>query len=409
MRPNSLKNKLIVLLNLSGSYKGGAQRRYLALFNYLQNNNQNDYFLLLNDSLFKECFNDHILTVNKNVICIPIKYGRIVLPKKKQSIVIRSKNRSTGLKQKSRLYHFFGLISSFLKQFKAWTGYSFQLMKIIKRFNIGVIYGVFTGGIWSWQVARLLNIKFIFSYNDSAANMIERNILRIFSSEYYPLKFADKVDFLSVGILKKLKEKGVNFKENKVLFTPNSFIIYKNFYAEHPKNNWIIFSARLTKIKNPQLLLEAVSILKHRSFTEFSLYFLGEGILLQDLVKQKDEFKLENVFFEGGVSDTAKYLRQSKIFISIQEDNNYPSQSLLEAMSCENAIIASDVGETRRLVTKDEGILVPLSAAKIADAIQFLVSNPGECEYLGMNGRNKVLEEHNIEKYSEYFFEITKY
>ena len=98
---------------------------------------------------------------------------------------------------------------------------------------------------------------------------------------------------------------------------------------------------------------------------------------------------MENVFFEGGVADTAKYLKQSKIFISIQKDNNYPSQSLLEAMACENAIIASDVGETRKLVTENEGILVPLSAEKIADAIQFLLENPAECERLGKNARKK--------------------
>jgi len=406
---NSSKNKLIVLLNLSGSYIGGAQRRYLALFNYLQENNKNDYFLLLNDTLFEECFKDQVLTNRINVLCIPVKYGRKIPPKKKSSSLNGNTNYITDLKQRSRLYNFLGLLLSFLKQFKGWISYSIHLLKIIKRFNIGVIYGVFTGGMWSWQLAQLMNIKFIYSYNDSTAGMIDSHILKFLSSEYYTLKFADKVDFLSEGILKKLRGKGINFNENKALFTPNSFILYKNFEPEYPKSNWIVFSARLTKIKNPQLLLEAVSILKDRSFTEFSLYFLGEGILLPDLVKQKDGFKLENVFFEGGVSDTAKYLKQSKIFISIQKDNNYPSQSLLEAMSCENTIIASDVGETRKLVTKDEGILVPLLAEKIADAIQFLLANPEECERLGKNGRKKVLEEHNIEKYSEYFFEITKY
>lgn len=96
------------------------------------------------------------------------------------------------------------------------------------------------------------------------------------------------------------------------------------------------------------------------------------------------------------------------IFYSIQKDNNYPSQSLMEAMACENAIIASDVGETRRLVTEDEGILVPLSAEKIADAIQFLLSNPAECYKFGTNARKKVLNEHSIENFSNYFFEITK-
>jgi len=408
MQNISSKKKLIVLLNLSGSYKAGAQRRYLALFKYLQQNNQNDYFLLLNDSLYDECFNDNILTDTKNVICVPIKYGRKTPAKTQNSIIKNNSQVSHNPIKESKLYNFLGSVSSFLKQFRAWISYSLQLIKIIKNFNIGIIYAVFTGGIWSWHMAKLFNIKFIYSYNDSAASMIESNFLRIFSSERYALKYADKIDFLSPGILLKLKEKGMNIDENKALFTPNSFILYDYFIPEYPKKDWVVFSARMTKLKNPDLLLQSIMILNSRGINSFSVYFLGEGVLLPELIKQKEELKLNNVFFEGGVSDTANYLKQSKIFVSIQKDNNYPSQSLMEAMACENAIIASDVGETRRLVTEDEGILVPLSAEKIADAIQFLLSNPAECYKFGTNARKKVLNEHSIENFSNYFFEITK-
>ena len=407
MQLNSSKNKLIVLLNLSGSYKGGAQRRYLALFNYLQNIGHNDYFLLLNDSLYRECFNDQILTNNKNVLCVPVKYGKIVQPGIINNLLSGKETSKTATLQRSILYKFLGALSSFIRQFRSWIPYSFQLIKIIRKYNIGLIYGVFTGGIWSWPVAKLINIKFIYSYNDSSGTTVQKDILKILSSEYYVLKFADTVDFLSEGVLANVKEKGIKFNPNKALFTPNSFILYDNFNPEYPKNNWIVFSARLTKIKNPQLLLEAVSILKKRSFNEFSVFILGEGILLPQLISQKTELKLENIFFEGGVSDTSKYLKRSKIFISLQKDNNYPSQSLLEAMACENAIIASDVGETRKLVTEDEGILVSLSAREIADGIQFLLNNPDKCECLGKNGRRKAVDEHNIEKFSKYFFEIT--
>lgn len=408
MQNISSKKKLIVLLNLSGSYKAGAQRRYLSLFKYLQQNNQDDYFLLLNDSLYKECFKDNILTDIKNVICVPIKYGRKSSANIKVSSSQINPQISLNSIKESKLYDFLGSVSSFLKQFKAWFGYSIKLINIIKTFNIGVIYGVFTGGIWSWQIAKLLNIKFIYSYNDSAASMIERDFLRIFSSERHPLKYADKIDFLSPGILQKLKEKGLNIDEKKALFTPNSFILYDNFKPVYPKKDWVVFSARMTKLKNPDLLIHAVSILNRRGFSAFSVYFLGEGIVFPELAKLKEQLKLNNVFLEGGVSDTAKYLTQSKIFVSIQKDNNYPSQSLMEAMACENAVIASDVGETRKLVTEDEGILIPLSAEKIADAVQSLLSNPAECNRLAANARKKVLNEHSIENFSNYFFEITK-
>ncbi|MBK7498973.1 MAG: hypothetical protein IPI19_07685 [Ignavibacteriales bacterium] len=94
--------------------------------------------------------------------------------------------------------------------------------------------------MWSWQVAKIMNVKFIYSYNDSGAGMVENSILKILNSEYYPLKYAEKVDFLSEGILDKLKEKRVHFNERKALFTPNSFILYDNFNPVYPKENWIV-------------------------------------------------------------------------------------------------------------------------------------------------------------------------
>ena len=106
MRSSSPKNKLIILLNLSGSYKGGAQRRYLALFKYLQQISKNDYFLLLNDALYRECFKDHILTDSKNIISIPVKYGQKVSPKVKDILLNKSADLKTDLKQRSGLYNF---------------------------------------------------------------------------------------------------------------------------------------------------------------------------------------------------------------------------------------------------------------------------------------------------------------
>ncbi|MBS4034553.1 MAG: glycosyltransferase [Ignavibacterium sp.] len=408
MQRVSFKNKLIILINTSGSYKGGAQKRYLALFSYLQRIGADDYFLLLNDSLYEACLRDKILISSKNIIFIKIKKARekgIAFNNSPSNI-----NSESSAHQKLilKIYPTLGLIMSYFKQLKRWAIYNLELIKIIKRLNIGLIYGVFSGGIWSWQVARLMGIKFIYSYNDASAAMIERSIFKILKSEYYVLKFADKIDFLSEGVLHKLNEKGIYIKNDKALISPNSFITYENFYPEYPKINRIVFSGRLTNFKQPTLLLEAISILKLRNFTDFTLIILGEGYLMPQLLKYKEDFNLDNVLLKGGVSDTANYLKKSKIFLSLQKDNNYPSQALLEAMSCGNAVIATDVGETRKLITESEGILVPFSAEKIADAIRFLLENTEECFRLGQNARKKAITEHNIEKYSTYFFEIVE-
>lgn len=80
-------------MNLSGSYKGGAQRRYIALINYLQENKKFDYFFLLNDALYEECFKDGILSDTRNILRIKIKYGRKASPKRNDALLNQKQNQ----------------------------------------------------------------------------------------------------------------------------------------------------------------------------------------------------------------------------------------------------------------------------------------------------------------------------
>jgi glycosyltransferase involved in cell wall biosynthesis len=103
------------------------------------------------------------------------------------------------------------------------------------------------------------------------------------------------------------------------------------------------------------------------------------------------------------INESFDLLSRSKIFLSIQKWNNYPYQTLLEAMSCECAIIATDVGETRKIVDDECAVLIPYDASALRDAIFFLLSNPARVRELGKNARKRLLREHTIERYMEYF------
>lgn len=266
---------------------------------------------------------------------------------------------------------------------------------------------MFTGGMWSWPILKMGKCRLIYSYNDSSLWSLDRKIIKFFDSEYWVLKKADCIDFLSQGIISRLENKIGPIEPERISVTPNSFISYDKFYPEYPKENFVTFLARLYSVKNPILYLKAIRIFNQKyKRNNIKFYLIGEG-----MEKEIDEFikenGLNNVEFIKKHFQPWKFLRRSKIFVSIQQDENYPSQSLLEAMACENAIVASDVGETRKLVSENEGILVPLNAEKIADAILELFSDPDSIERLGKNARKKAIENHTIEKYSEYFFNIT--
>ena len=96
-------------------------------------------------------------------------------------------------------------------------------------------------------------------------------------------------------------------------------------------------------------------------------------------------------------------LAQTKIFLSLQKTNNYPSQSLLEAMASGCAIIATDVGETRRLLDETRSILIPYDAVYLKSAIEKLMNDQALRLQLGKAARVHVTKTQTVERYAEYF------
>ena len=395
-------NKLIVLLNLSGSYKGGAQRRYINLFKTLQKE-RDDYYLLMNSSLYAACFHDGLFDSNKNIIVRKVKFEKFTSNSQHTIIVSNSKNTITHSLLRRKL----GAYKYFIKQIISWTIYNVTLLRVIKEYKITLIYSVFTGGIWSWILARLLKIKLIYGYTDASVYLVSRKWIDILSSEYWPLKFASKVDFLSEDIIIAASKKKIYISKERVLITPNSFIDYSRYFPVYPKRELITFCSRLEKLKNPDLLLDVLICLKNRVQMNYDVAIIGEGNLLEGLKLKAERNDLKNVRFYGGLSNPEDVIATSKIFISIQSDNNYPSQSLIEAMACENAIIASDVGETRKLVTENEGMLINLDKESLAEAIMELINSPEKCKQMGESARKKVLREQTLDNFMNYFINIT--
>jgi glycosyltransferase involved in cell wall biosynthesis len=402
-------NKIILLISIDGSYIGGAQKRYLTLFNYLCEKRK-DYYLVLNKKFYLTLVKNNVLKSYDNVRIMTLFSEKKIklynsLSDKKQDISTGTKNRN-----KSGLRQYLGRIKMFLKSMFIWITFIFEFRRILKELSSKIVYAVWTGGIFAWPVKGFLKYKLIYSYNDSAMNMIDKNIFEIFnSSEYWVLKKADKIDFLSSAIVELYNKKIGLIEKNRFTVTPNSFIDYENYFPNPQKENNVIFLSRLWPNKNPLLFLQSIDSFNHqyKDISGISFYIIGEGGLEEEIKKYIQQNKLSNAYFIGKTLEPWKYLRKSRVFVSLQQINNYPSQSLIEAMACENAIIASDVGETRMLVSENEGILVDLNPESVSAAIYRLFSNKGLIEQLGSNARKKVIENHTIEKFAEYFYSIT--
>lgn len=400
-------NKIILLVGIHGDYIGGAQKRYLSLFNYISRQRK-DYYLVINKKLYLSLKNNNVLKSCENVRVLTLYNEKnletfnFVQDPSRKKLAENSKKKISGVRL------FLGQRKTFLKSILIWITFVYEFRKIIKELKCKVVYTIWTGGMYAWPLKKIYGFKVIHSYNDSLVQDISKKYWKCLDSEYYVLKHCDKIDFLSRGIVNSLEREIGEINPQKISVSPNSFINYEKYMPQYPKENSVIFLSRLKEIKNPMLFLHAIKILNegNRDSSGIKFYIFGDGPLESDIINFINNYRLSNVYFGGLVYETWKHLSNSKVFVSIQEGNNYPSQALIEAMACENAIIASDVGETRLLVSDNEGILVNLSAADIANAINELFTTPGLIEKLGKNARKKVIENHTIEKFADYFYSL---
>lgn len=394
--------KFLVLVNLKGSL-GGAEIRYLSLFNEISKR-KNDYSLIINRRLYEIAVNANRLDKNsENIIVLEI--DKPILQKPQFNIV--SDKRKINIKKYAVGVKFLYIINqsiNFLRLLK----YSIALYKVFKKKPPSYVYAVWIGGMISWPLKYLFAFKFVYSFMDSGFSSVFSGFKNPLKNERMALRNADIIDFLSADLYLGLKQLITLSHRTKIAVTPCSFKNYDKLVPKYPKINTITFCSRMTPIKNPLLFLESISIFnkKYKNWKNIMFQFLGDGECMEQMKKYVKTNKLINVQLLGNVENPENYFQLSKIFISIQQSNNYPSQSLLEAMACGNAIIASDVGETRLLVTEKEGVLVKLEAAEIANALIYLLENNEKCTMLGFNAREKVLKEHTIENYLKYFYSL---
>lgn len=376
---------------------GGAEKRYATIFNYL-NTKHNNYSLLINETRFNLLNDAKVFTEKKNITKIKIPSDKKEIKYSNPDVNNSSHRKNDSLLRKilSSLKSHLILINVFYK-IEGWR----------RKNNIDVIFGVFQGAIYITPYYFMKSVKTVISYNDSEFNLLNNRGFKWFAGFNLPLKRAGQVDLLSDFIDEGLKKRGYNIEKSRKNVANVSFINNEKYRPDYPKENWVVFLGRLFDYKNPKLFLEAsIRILKIRR--DYKFFILGKGNLQNELISMINQEGLNDyikLFYEP---EPSKILSKSKIFVSLQETNNYPSQSLLEAVACENAVIATDVGETRKIVTNETGILINKSADELETAMLNLMNYEEiRLNYI-KNAKIKVRENHNIEYFANYLINVFK-
>lgn len=160
------------------------------------------------------------------------------------------------------------------------------------------------------------------------------------------------------------------FPNKKILTTPNSFTDL-NLFKPQVKENIIVFSGTFIPIKNPDLFVEAINLIQDEvRLNNFRAYICGSGPLESELMSLINRYNCQDILEIPGRIKMEDVLPNSKVFCSLQSITNYPSQSLLEAIATGCFCIATNCGDTSRIVNSDFGELVEFDAIEIAAMIK---------------------------------------
>jgi glycosyltransferase involved in cell wall biosynthesis len=94
-------------------------------------------------------------------------------------------------------------------------------------------------------------------------------------------------------------------------------------------------------------------------------------------------------------------LAESKLFLSLQDFDNYPSQSLMEAMLFSNTIVATDTGFTSKIVLPENGnaLLKSKSPEELGEAI--VIGLKGYAN--NVSNKSFIESHHTIARFADYF------
>lgn len=363
---------------------GGAEKRYARVFEMLVERTEGKHQLLINRPMLILLREADILTgCEPYLIVLEPPFRRLIPAGDMPHLLGQPLNLLAGL----------------------W--YTYECWRIICRVKPDIVHPLLTG-IYFTLPALLLHPRIghvMSAYSSQFVSERDRRVLGIpvrATVKRWAMQYSHAIDALSKSIRQDLVGRGIN--ESKILTAPCSFTDTSRCHPGGRRERWIVFVGRFIEEKAPLLLARAIPRVLAR-YPDVHFYFLGRGYLERELRALVDELAIcehVTIRFEPR---PMKILSRSTIFVSLQVTENYPSQSLLEAMACGNAIVATDVGETWRLVDKQNGIRIPPTEEALADAILQLLGNP----QLGQKqkaSRERVLSQHTPDRFFEHIAQV---
>lgn len=255
---------------------------------------------------------------------------------------------------------------------------------------------VIFGGFFSKQKRLMLVV------NTRNSLFTDKNILNKLVYRWTVL-LSTRIDSLYPRNKKILEKK---FPKKTISLTPGSFTNTERFCPAPHKEKNIVFSGRLIPAKGAVMFAKAIAgVSEEMRRNGYKCIVCGDG---------KDREEIENIFsggncmdlveMKGNIADTSSIMSVSRIFCSLQPFGNYPSQALLEALSCGQYCIVTDTGDSYLMVDSPFGTLIKQDTQELERAlVKAMNFTQKEYEAIQSSAQEFVKKNYTLEKSVNHF------
>lgn len=241
------------------------------------------------------------------------------------------------------------------------------------------------------KVRKDIPVVFTFHNTFGEGEGLEGRISYLSDSIFkYFLRQCDLVVCVSDFIRRDLKGRGIKEEKLRVVYngidlTPDAEVARLRALPGRPAAPYAVFAGRLVRTKGLNMLVEAVSRLKH----PLNFKICGEGPELESLKDEASDFGVADRFdFLGYTEEAVKrqLIAQADLMVHPATFESF-GIILLEAIDLGCPIVSTSVGGVPEVVG-DAGVLVtPGSPEELTLAIDALMADPARREAMSRQGR----------------------
>lgn len=159
------------------------------------------------------------------------------------------------------------------------------------------------------------------------------------------------------------------------------------------------FFLMVAEFNNNKFQTEAVKALYKLKDNEIHLVFAGYGSTMPKVRKLSEDLDLsDRVHYLGFRSDIPTLMKCSQALLLTSRREGLP-RCILESMSLEIPVVATNIRGTRELLADGAGIIYQVGDIEaLKNAMQHIINNPEDAKKMGLKGRKQVLEKYELQK-----------